>query len=134
PALFIRERPAPAVVARSLPAGQGRSSPFLQLLRRAVAGVGVAIGSEAADGLVVDRQSLGLAVGPERPTDLRALVPVEAEPAQRVDDDADGLVRGALAVGVLDPEDEDAAMVPGEKPVVEGGPGVADVQVAGGGR
>ena len=42
------------------------------------------------------------------------------------------LVGGALGVGVVDAQDERAAVVPGERPVVDGGAGAADVQVAGG--
>ena len=34
-------------------------------------------------------------------------------------------------VGVVDPEDEPAAVVPGEQPVEQGGPHSADVQEAG---
>ena len=47
---------------------------------------------------------------------------------------ADVLLGGARAVGVLDPQDEDAAVVAGEGPVEERGPGAADVKVAGGAR
>ena len=36
------------------------------------------------------------------------------------------------AVGVLDPEDEDAAVMAGEEPVEERGAGAADVEVPGG--
>ena len=64
----------------------------------------------------------------------RPLVPVEPEPPHRVDDLADVLLGGARAVRVLDPQDEDAAMVAGEGPVEERGPGAADVKVAGGAR
>ncbi len=64
----------------------------------------------------------------------RPLVPVEPEPPHRLDDLVDVLLGGARAVGVLDPQDEDAAMVAGEGPVEERGPGAADVKVAGGAR
>ena len=47
---------------------------------------------------------------------------------------ADVLLGGARAVRVLDAEDEDAAVVAGEGPVEERGPGAADVEVAGGAR
>ena len=47
----------------------------------------------------------------------RAFVPIEAEPAQAVEDDVHGFLRIARGVGVLDAEDERAAGVAGVKPV-----------------
>ena len=74
----------------------------------------------------IDVGALGLPIaGRGRP-----LVPVEPEPPHRLDDLADVLLGGARAVGVLDPEDEDAAVAAGERPVEERGPGAADVEVA----
>ena len=61
----------------------------------------------------------------------RAFVPIEAEPAQAVEDDVHGLLRIARGVGVLDAEDERAAGVAGVKPVEERGARAADVEVAG---
>ena len=61
----------------------------------------------------------------------RAFVPIEAEPAQAVEDDVHGLLRIARGVGVLDAEDERAAGVAGVKPVEQRGARAADVQVAG---
>src|SRR2546422_8486961 len=69
-----------------------------------------------------------------RPLKDWLLVPVEAEPAQAVEDDAGVLVGGAFLVGVFDAEQELAARVAGEEPVEEGGTGTADVGVARGGR
>jgi hypothetical protein len=66
-----------------------------------------------------------------RAADLRPLVPVEAEPAQAVEDPFDHLVRRALDVGVFDAQDEHAAEPPREKPVEKRGTRAADVQVAG---
>jgi hypothetical protein len=62
----------------------------------------------------------------------RALVPVQAEPPQRVEDLLDGLGRRALPVGVLDAQQVAAAVVAGLQPVEERRPGAADVEVAGG--
>src|SRR5690606_7272311 len=61
-------------------------------------------------------------------------VPVDAEPAQRVEDVVDELGAGPLAVGVLDPQEHLAAEAAGLQPVEQRGPGVPDVQEAGGGR
>ena len=56
----------------------------------------------------VDVETAGLAEKPAvRPVVLRALpVPVEAEPGHRVEDLVDRLVGRAVAIGVLDPEQE----------------------------
>ncbi len=87
---------------------------------------GVAVGVARLEQL---RQPFGVALGPLVLAD-RALVPVELEPAQRVEDLGDVLVGGPLAVGVLDPQDELPARAPGREPVVERRPRAADVQRA----
>ena len=60
----------------------------------------------------------------------RLLVPVELEPAQGVEDLLDVLGGRALAVGVLDPEQELAAAATGQQPVVQCRPRTPDVQGA----
>ena len=62
----------------------------------------------------------------------RAFVPVQAEPAQAVEDDVDGFLGVARGVGVLDAQDERAAGVAGVEPVEQGGARAADVQKTGG--
>ena len=62
----------------------------------------------------------------------RAFIPVEAEPAQAVEDDIYGFLGIARGVGVLDAQDERAAGMPGVKPVEQRGARTADVEVAGG--
>ena len=57
-------------------------------------------------------QPLGLPVRPARPADVRALVPVEAEPAQVAQDRRFRLARRALDVGVLDAQDERRRRMP----------------------
>ena len=61
-----------------------------------------------------------------------ALVPVQPQPGQRVDDRLVRLLGVPGRVGVLDPEDESAAVVPGERPVEQRRPGQPDVRGAGG--
>src|SRR5438874_6535423 len=58
-------------------------------------------------------------------------VPVEAEPAEAVDDRGDRLGGRALAVGVLDAQTEDPAVVTRIEPVEQCGAGAADMQEAG---
>src|SRR3954462_6535462 len=74
--------------------------------------------------------ALGVAVGAADLRD-RALVVVELEPPQRLEDLLDVLGGRALAVGIFDAQDEGPAGVPREEPVVERGPRAADVQRAG---
>ena len=61
----------------------------------------------------------------------RLAVPVEAEPRQPVEDRVDRGLGRALAVGVLDAQQELAAGVAGVEPVEQRGARAADVQEAG---
>ena len=85
-------------------------------------GIGVTALDQLCDPLAVTLTALVLA--------QRPVVPVELQPAQGIQDLLDVLRHGALTVGVLDPQHELPARVPGEKPVVERGAGAADVQGA----
>ena len=71
------------------------------------------------------------------PLDARELVdgvavPIEAEPGQAVEDRGNRRLGGALAVGVLDPQQHLAAVAAGVEPVEQRGAAPADVQEAGG--
>ncbi len=61
----------------------------------------------------------------------RALVMVEAEPFHAFDDDVDGSLGRALLVGVLDAQDEVAALGAGKGPGIERRADVAEVDEAG---
>jgi hypothetical protein len=74
-------------------------------------------------------QDLLMAIGARDLRD-RALVVVDLQPAQRVEDLLDVLGRRALAVGVLDAQDERAVLPARDEPVVEGGAGSADVELS----
>ena len=93
--------------------------------------VGVPGGQQLGGDVGVDLAPLGLPVGPVRAADLGALVPVQAEPAQAVEQVPVGLLGVAGGVGVLDAEDERAAGVPGVRPVEQRRPHQADVHHAG---
>ena len=69
--------------------------------------------------------------GPCSAADIRALVPVEPEPPQVLEDARLRLLRRSLGVGVLDAQDERAVLAVREQPVEERRAGVADVQLAG---
>ena len=85
--------------------------------------VGPTVGEQAVDVLVVQVEALALAKW--------ALVKVDAQPLQVVEDGLGRLLGGAFLVGVFKAEDKLAAVVAGEGPVEQGGAGAADVQGAG---
>ena len=65
---------------------------------------------------------------------LVLFVPVEAQPAQALEDGLDAGVGVALDVGVVQAQDHRAAVVASIEPVEDEGAGAADVQEAGGRR
>ena len=126
-----REVAAAAIVPERLTPGLGGLAPGVQLLGRAVAAIGPAVGEETLGVGPVDVEPARL---PEVPAMdavvLRAfVVPVEPEPGHRPEDLLDGLVGRSVAIGVLDPEEEDPPGMAGEQPVEERRPGPSDVKV-----
>ena len=81
------------------------------------------------DERLVGVEPLGLPVRRVGAADVRALVPGEAEPVQRVVDLLLAVGTKARAVGVLDAQDELAAVSPGEGQVEQRHVGGADVRV-----
>src|SRR5262249_57711608 len=77
----------------------------------------------------VEVQTLGLAIRSVRPADVRALVPVELEPAQIFEDARLRLTRRPLCVGILDAEDERAVLAVSKQPVEQRRAPVADVKL-----
>lgn len=101
--------------------------------------VGVSAVDEFPDAAAVKVLALGLEVGAAvasaragRVGGGGAFVPVEAEPAEALEDDVDGGLGVAGGVGVFDAEDEGAAGVAGVEPVEKGRAGASDVEVASG--
>ena len=76
-------------------------------------------------------QPLRLPIGTVGAANVRALVPLETEPAQILENAVFGLARRPLAVGIFDAQDERAVLAVGEQPVEERRAGIADVQVPG---
>ena len=96
----------------------------LELLGRAVAGIRQVVGEQALRGRRVERQALHLAIRRVRSAgrlagDLGALVPVEAEPVQAVEDVLLELDGAAGTIRVLEAQDERAADVAGVEEVEE---------------
>ena len=123
-----------AVVARRQLGGDLRFAHLFQLFGGLKAAVGVAGGEQQLDVLAVDFGAFGLAVWAVGTAYVRAFVPGEAEPAERVEDHLLGGGDEAGAVGVLDAQDELAAALAGVEEVEQADVGGADVGVAGGRR
>src|SRR6267142_2112628 len=92
------------------------------------------LGRPATVGLPLLDQSVGDFLVASEPLHLkeRTFVPVEPEPAHGVENRLHRSVGGALEVGVLDAQDEFAAVFLRVRPGEERGAGSADVEVAGG--
>ena len=108
----------------------------LELLRRAVAGIGRVPVEKLLRGGRIEGQSLHLAVRRVRPAgaltgDLGTLVPAQAKPVQPVEDVLLVGDRRTSDVGVLEAEDERAAGVAGVEEVEQGRSGCPDVERAG---
>ena len=110
--LLRGEIAAEAVVAGRFLARGLLLAHLLQALRGAEAAVGVPGLEQSRGVLPVEIGPLALPVGTERTADVRPLVPIEAEPAQDIDDPLLGSFDVAVAVGVLDAEEEGAVAGP----------------------
>ena len=127
-----------AVAEVALLGARGRAQ-RLELVRGLERGIGEVARDQRVDRRRIAVEPLGL---PPRPHAARVaaeraergpLVPGDAEPGEILEDPARGLVGGARLVGVLDPQQE-AAALPRERPVVERRARAADVEVTGRGR
>ena len=76
-------------------------------------------------------QPLGLPIRSARAIDVGAFIPGEPEPPQITKNCRVGVDGGALHVGVLDPQNERAALPAREEPVEERRARVAHVQLPG---
>ena len=94
-----------------------------ELLLRHVAAIGSSALKQPVRDLGVPRPELRLVIF--------VPVPIEPEPAHSVEDRVDRFLRGARPVGVLDPQQELAAVVAGKEPVEQGSARTADMEVAG---
>src|SRR3954466_6403362 len=129
-----RERAAGAAILRRTSGREILAAIVLEFLRRAEAVVGVAAGEQLVGVRQIKSLPLRLAIGAAAAADVGAFVPLEAEPAQVVEDALFRLLGRALDVGVFDAQDERAVVPAREQPVEERGAGVADVQLPGGTR
>ena len=101
---------------------------LLDLLGGRVGLVGVAGLEQAGGHVTVDVHALALAVGAVRASLTDALVPVEAQPLQGLDDLVEGLLGVAGGIRVFDAEDEGSSRVAGVGPVEQARTDHADVR------
>src|SRR5207247_11318333 len=114
--------PAP-VVARLFAARSLSLAHRVELFLRRPAVIGPAPRDQPLGGLLVAREAFHL--------EKRPFVPVQTQPAHRVEDRLHRGFGRALEVGVLDAQDELAAVLSRVRPGEESGPRPADMEVAG---
>ena len=128
-----RLHPARAFVAPHLAARLRLLARLLVLLRRREVVVGVAARDQRVRRVAMAIEPLRLEVGGVGSADFRSFVPVEPEPSQALENAGDHLVGRALGIGVLDAQDEHAAVAAHEQPVEQRRAGTAHMEIAGGG-
>ncbi len=103
---------------------------LLHLPGLAVAAISGAFPQQLARRRLVTLRPLGLAIRAVRPSHVRPLVPLKPQPEHVLDDAPDGLLGGTGVVGILDTQDEDPVVGPGQQVIVERGASAPDVQVS----
>ncbi|MNX71985.1 hypothetical protein D3C86_1033190 [compost metagenome] len=125
---------AKAVIFRRLAGGALGLAHLLKPLGRAETAEGMAFFQQLFGIGPVHRLALGLAIGTVRTADVRAFRPGEAGPAQRLEHLLLIFQRRAGGVGILDAQDELAAILLGEEVIEQRDVSGADMGLAGGGR
>src|SRR5207245_151045 len=120
---FRALRTPASVVARLLAARALALAHFVEIVLAGPAAVRFSLRDERLGDFPVPFQALHL--------EKRALVPVEPEPAHRIEDRLHRGFGRALEVGVLDAQDDFAAVLSGVRPREKRGPRAADMEVAG---
>ena len=118
------------VVSRRLSGCACLLAACLELIRCAIAPVGPPGFQEPFGDVPVDVEPLRLPVRPKTTAYLRAFVPVEPQPSQRVQQLDVRLLGIALRVGVLYSEHKSPFVVPCERPVEQRRSGHSHVWVA----
>ena len=127
-----RQMPAGARIARRLARHSLQLARQLQILRRAVAGVGQAVRLQLREQGAVKIAALRLGIRGRRAADIRPLVPIQTQPAHVRHQLVAKTQLAALDIGVLDAQNEASAALAGPKMAEKGRPRVAQVQGPGG--
>src|SRR5690554_7947636 len=122
---------AVTVVARGLLVGHLLGAQLIQTFGSAEAAEGVARADQQLAVYQVDLAALALAVGAMGTAKIRALVPMQPQPAQGVEDQLFRFGAGAHLVGVLDTQDELTAVLASEALIEQSNVGGAYVGVSG---
>ncbi|MNM94018.1 hypothetical protein D3C81_1064080 [compost metagenome] len=127
---FWRQQQGTTVIARGLATGHLLGTHLVQLFGGAEAREGMAHVDQLLGVLLVDIAALALTVRAMRAADVRAFAPLDAEPAQGVEDLLFGLTGRTQLVGIFDTQDEFAAVLLGKAVVEQGDISGADVGIA----
>ena len=122
-ALVSRQLQRRPVIHRRPAARLGDLAFDVQLLRRLVGRIEQAHGAQLVGGLVIDAEAFGLVEG---------LDPGQAQPGQVLLEDGLVFLGRALKVGIVDAQDELAALAARKQPVDERGAHIADMDAASG--
>src|SRR5437763_1414602 len=83
---------------------------------------------------LVDFGALALEIGPEISSNVWSFIPIQSEPSQTFVDCRRGFFGITRTIGILDPQNECAAVISGNKPVEQRGAGSADAPITPGRR
>src|SRR5215469_3261609 len=111
--------------------GGGAFAFELQLFLGAEAQVRLALIDQAVRVLAIDFEAVGLAIGAEWAAEVRAFVPIQAQPSQIGDKLIFEAGFAAVDVSVFDAEHHGSTLVAHKKPIEERSAGIADMKVAG---
>ncbi|MNI13791.1 hypothetical protein D3C73_670280 [compost metagenome] len=129
---FRSQMQAETVVFRWLAGGALAFAHLLKPLGRAEAAEGMALVEQVLCERLVHVLALGLAVRTVGAADIRAFRPFQARPFQRIQNPLLEFERRAGGIGILDAQDELAAILLGKEVVEKGDIGGADMRLAGG--
>ena len=102
-----------------------------KLLVGAIATIGFAARQQPLRILRIDGQAFGLPVGAMVAADIDSFIPFDPEPAERRLDIFLRFATRAFQIGVFDPQNQLAAVAPGQQPVEQRRTGAADVEWTG---
>ncbi len=122
---------AMAVITRRFLVRHLLGTHLIQALAAAEARERMALADQLVRVLLVDLAALALPVRAMRTANVRTLVPFDAQPAQRIVDLLLGFTGRAHLIGILDAQDELAAVLSGEAQVEQRDVGSTDVGIAG---
>jgi hypothetical protein len=119
---------APAVISGHLSFGELLLPEGFQPFGRAETFIDLALLKQLIRIIPVDRQTLRLAIRTIRAFPVRALIPLNSQPLEVLQDMMDGVIRRSLQVCVLNPEDKCSLMVFCKEIVEQSGSGISDME------